>query len=99
MIAQSAYRQPIAPVGSRVRVRLATQFLRDEGTYGVLVAHPNANLTVRRESIIGPLDRHGLLLCELDVVLMSHDGRVGYIVRIGKQDVRVHRQHITEVLA
>lgn len=94
----TAYRAPLALPGTRVRTHIAVQFLRDEGTYGTLVAYAGANLTVRRENIVKRLDTHGLLLCELDAVLVSHDGRVGYVVRVGQHELRVHQQMV-EVIA
>lgn len=88
----TTYRAPLALPGTRVRIRIAAQFLRDEGNYGTRVAYAGANLTVRHEHIVKRLDSSGLLLCELDATIVSHDGRVGYVVRVGQHELRVHQQ-------
>lgn len=92
----TAYRSSIAPIGSRVRVRLAVQILRDEGNYGLRVSYPGATLMIRSEQVIAH-PALGLLACELDATLVSHDGRVSYVVRVGQHDLRVHAQLVRAI--
>lgn len=91
----TAYRAPLALPGARVRIHIAARLVRDEGMYGYLVSYDGAHFAARRESVKALIDREDkLLLCELDATLVSHDGRVGYVVRVGQHELRVHQQMV-----
>lgn len=98
-ITRSAYRAPVAQPGHRVTINIAARLISDNGAYGCAIDYTGTELVVKRDEYKGYIDRaERLVRCELDSVIVSHDGRVGYVVRAAGAELRVHECNIVEVL-
>ena len=95
---QSAYHPPLAQSGSFVRIRIAGILVRDEGAYGRLLDYcGNQILIPRHEATLVSSSDH-LWRIETEARVLTHDGRVSYLVEIDGKRLRVHACNIVEVV-
>ena len=94
-----ACQPPIAPIGTRVALNLAALFVHDEGCHGVRINYMGQHLLVKRQDVLGVLDKQQQLIhIQTAGILTGFDGCVSYTVRVDERAIHVHRQNIIAVL-
>lgn len=91
-----AYHSPVALPGQHVRIRISARYERDEHNDGQILSYPGVRLLVANKHIVG--QDGDMRTCLLDATMVSHDGRVGYVVRVDGVQIRVHEQQVEVVV-